>query len=74
MIYVLEILARRYCARGNLLPILADWQTESQTFYATYPKTRFTPAKVRAFIDFLLSLFPAQEREQADRPVPIRSR
>jgi LysR family transcriptional regulator, regulator for bpeEF and oprC len=74
MIYVLEILARRYCARGDLVPILADWRTESQTFYATYPKTRFTPARVRAFIDFLLSLFPTQEREQADRPVPIRSR
>jgi LysR family transcriptional regulator, regulator for bpeEF and oprC len=74
MIYILDILAQRYCASGDLVRILEDWQTDSQTFYAVYPKTRFTPAKVRAFIDFLLRIFPPQDEQEATRPVRVRSR
>jgi LysR family transcriptional regulator, regulator for bpeEF and oprC len=73
MIYVLDILAHRYCASGDLVRILEDWCTDSQTFYAVYRKTRFTPAKVRAFIDFLLRIFPQDVQETA-RPVRVRHR
>ena len=58
LVYVLEVLADRYIRRGELVRILADWETDTQTFYAVFPKTRFMPAKVRAFVDFVLGLFP----------------
>lgn len=74
LIYVLEVLAERYCARGDLVRILEDWTTDLQTFYAVYPKTRFTPAKVSAFIDFLLRSMPARNRQSALHPVRIRGR
>lgn len=70
-IYVLKLLAERLCARGELVEILDDWQTDMQTFYAVYPKTRFTSGKVRAFIDFLLVSMPVQNH-QAFEAVRIR--
>ncbi|MCB8882631.1 LysR family transcriptional regulator [Acidisoma cellulosilytica] len=71
LIYVLDLLAERFCARGELVPLLDDWETDEQIFYAVYPKTRFTPAKVRAFIDFLLASMPASNR-QSTQPIRIR--
>lgn len=58
MIYILEVLAERFCARGELVRILENWETDTQTFYAVYPQMRFTSAKVRAFIDFLVASMP----------------
>ena len=74
MIYVLDVLAERFCARGDLVRVLESWQTDSQTFYAVYPKTRFTSAKVRAFNDFLSGIFPPQAGQDAALPVRIQNR
>lgn len=43
--------------RGVLKPVLTDYQWYSMNIYAVYPQTRYVPAKVRAFIDFLSSHF-----------------
>jgi len=71
LIYVLDVLAEQYCRRGALVPLLPDWETDDQTFFAVYLKTGFTPPKVRAFVDFLASHF-ATPADHA--PVPIRAR
>ena len=43
--------------RGLLTPVLMDYQWYSMNIYAVYPQTRFVPARVRAFIDFLAEHF-----------------
>ncbi len=41
--------------RGVLTPVLTDYQWYAMNIYAVYPQTRYVPARVRAFIDFLVS-------------------
>ncbi len=43
--------------RGVLIPVLMDYQWYAMNIYAVYPQTRHVPARVRAFIDFLVSHF-----------------
>lgn len=42
-------------AAGRLVRLLPDWTLPSGGIYAVYPATRFRPAKVRAFVDILLT-------------------
>ncbi len=43
--------------RGVLIPALTDYQWYAMNIYAVYPQTKHVPARVRAFIDFLVSHF-----------------
>jgi DNA-binding transcriptional LysR family regulator len=43
--------------RGVLIPVLTDYQWYAMNIYAVYPQTRHMPARVRVFIDFLVSHF-----------------
>jgi DNA-binding transcriptional LysR family regulator len=43
--------------RGLLTPVLTDYQWYAMNIYAVYPQTRHVPARVRVFIDFLVSHF-----------------
>lgn len=52
-------------ARGDLVQVLSDWAEERFPLYAYYPSRHLPPAKVRAFIDFLLTCFP--QRPEAGR-------
>jgi DNA-binding transcriptional LysR family regulator len=38
---------------GALRHVLPGWSSTEQGIYAVYPSSRFTPAKVRAFVDFI---------------------
>lgn len=69
-VYVLKVLAKNYLERGQLASVLTDWQTETQTFYAVYPRTRFVSPKIRAFIDFLLADVCKSEPKATSRTVP----
>ncbi len=40
---------------GRLRALFGDGAVEAQSLYAVYPQSRYVPAKVRAFIDFLAS-------------------
>jgi LysR family transcriptional regulator, regulator for bpeEF and oprC len=71
LIYVLDVLAESACRRGDLVRLLPDWETDEQTFYAVYLRTRFTPPKVRALVDFLAAHFGTSADSA---PVPIRPR
>lgn len=41
-------------SQGRLVELLPDWQGERFSLYALYPSRQLPPAKVRAFIDFLI--------------------
>jgi len=45
-----------HLAAGRLIELLSDWEGESFPLYALYPSRHLPPAKVRAFIDFLIQL------------------
>ena len=49
--------SRQDLTSGRLLQLLPDWDTEPYPLHALLPSGRFTPARVRAFIDFLASKF-----------------
>ncbi len=43
--------------QGNLVPVLESFEAPASPIYAVYPSRRFLPAKVRAFVDFLVERF-----------------
>lgn len=53
LICVLDVYVKKQLASGELQQLFPDWALPFRTFYAVTPKTRFIPAKSRAFIKFL---------------------
>lgn len=53
---------KRHLEEGRLQPVLTDWNTVETTLYAVYPSRQHVAPKLRAFLDFIISLFGA-ERE-----------
>ncbi len=41
-------------AAGKLVPVMSNYHLPSQIIYAIFPERRHLPAKVRAFVDFLV--------------------
>ena len=53
-----DFLALPHLAAGRLVPLLAEYAVDERTaIHAVYPQRRHLPAKVRAFIDFLVERF-----------------
>jgi DNA-binding transcriptional LysR family regulator len=46
---------------GTLVPILMDWPDETFPLYVYYPSRSYVPAKVRAFIDFVVGMMPGPQ-------------
>jgi DNA-binding transcriptional LysR family regulator len=42
--------------RGDLIDLFPDWPDERFPLYALYPSRHLPPAKLRAFIDFVLQV------------------
>ena len=53
-------------ASGELVQILADWAEERFPLYAYHPSRHLPPAKVRAFIDFVVASIPPTSKKKAD--------
>src|ERR1700761_238796 len=49
-------------AAKQLVQVLPDWAEERYALYSYYPSRHLPPAKVRAFLDFLLESVPAKMR------------
>ncbi|ADU39083.1 LysR family transcriptional regulator [Variovorax paradoxus] len=52
-------------AKGDLVPLLLDWQYPPATLMAVYPTRRYLSAKVRTFVEFMQKAFagdPAWDR------------
>lgn len=48
-------------ADGQLIELLTEWTGESFSLYALYPSRHLPPAKVRAFIDFVIEILQLDE-------------
>jgi DNA-binding transcriptional LysR family regulator len=46
---------------GRLVPLLQDWRTPVTPVYVVYPPNRYLSAKVRVFIDWVVTLFDRHE-------------
>jgi DNA-binding transcriptional LysR family regulator len=58
----------RLLASGELVQILADWAEERFPLFAYHPSRHLPPAKVRAFLDFVVaSIPPTSKKRQATR-------
>jgi LysR family transcriptional regulator, regulator for bpeEF and oprC len=55
-------LLERSAAAGLVQPILGDWVQGSRKMWALYRKERQSSPKIRAFVDFLVGLFPQENR------------
>jgi DNA-binding transcriptional LysR family regulator len=53
---VLALGAEQLLASGRLIDLFPDWPDETFPLYAAYPSRHHLPAKVRAFLDFIVSL------------------
>lgn len=42
-------------AAGRLVRILPEWEDQTGSLFVVWPHARFTPAKVRAFVDFMVA-------------------
>lgn len=62
-----SFLASESIRRGNLVPILTDYQWPVTPAYAVYPPTRHLSYRVRAFIDFLVERFGGTPHWDRDR-------
>lgn len=46
-------LCRQDCAAGNLVRILPEWHAKSDPIHIVYPRQRFMPTRLRAFVDLV---------------------
>jgi DNA-binding transcriptional LysR family regulator len=53
---ILALGAQSLLASGKLIELFPDWGDAAYPLYALYPSRRHPPAKVRAFLDFIMSL------------------
>jgi DNA-binding transcriptional LysR family regulator len=62
-------------ASGELVQILADWAEERFPLYAYHPSRHLPPAKVRAFLDFVVaSIAPTSKKGAGSSSGKIRQR
>jgi DNA-binding transcriptional LysR family regulator len=47
-------------AKGDLVPLLQEWEIPHATAVALYPSRRFVSAKVRTFVDFMHEAFASE--------------
>jgi DNA-binding transcriptional LysR family regulator len=53
---LLAISIQDHLDRGDLIELFPDWPDERFPLYALYPSRHLPPAKLRAFIDFVLQV------------------
>ncbi len=46
-----------YIDRGELVPVLKDWRQPSMPFHVLYPPTPHQSARLKVFIEWLLTTF-----------------
>ncbi|WP_042303885.1 LysR family transcriptional regulator [Paraburkholderia kururiensis] len=59
---VMELGVEPYLADGRLVDLFPDWPDDRFPLYAYYPSRHHVPAKVRAFLDFIVALAKPQPK------------
>ena len=49
-------------ARGDLVPVLTDWECETIPLYIVYPRTRHLTNRVRVFVDWLVERIQSMDQ------------
>lgn len=62
-------MASPHLARGELVRLFADWQMESMPLYLAFPPNRHVSAKLRVFMDWIVSLM--QQHAPMERTGPV---
>jgi DNA-binding transcriptional LysR family regulator len=62
---LLALGAESLLASGKLIELFPDWGDEVYPLYALYPSRHHPPAKVRAFLDFIVSLTGGRQHDAA---------
>ncbi|MEN0108233.1 MAG: LysR family transcriptional regulator [Pseudomonas sp.] len=57
IIHTFHYTVKAHLDRGELVPILSDWQPEAYPFHVLYPPNRHLSNRVRVFIDWLVERF-----------------
>jgi DNA-binding transcriptional LysR family regulator len=57
---VMALGTEQWLADGQLVELFPDWPDERFPLYALYPSRHHPPAKVRAFLDFIVSMTEAE--------------
>ncbi|QWA10778.1 LysR family transcriptional regulator [Sodalis ligni] len=60
-------------AQGRLVALLTDWSGEKFQLYALYPSRHLAPAKVRAFIDFVVDMLRSEPNEAMENHFDTRA-
>ena len=56
VLWLPEYMARAPVARGDLLPLFADWQLDPMPLYVAFPPGRHVSRKLRVFIDWIVDV------------------
>jgi DNA-binding transcriptional LysR family regulator len=67
VVHALTFLSRVHFDNGALEPAFADWWADPIPVYVVYPPNRHLSAKVRVFVDWLVTLFSTSDT--ANKPV-----
>lgn len=60
-------------AKGDLVPVLADWECETIPLHIVYPGTRHVSVKTRIFVDWLVARLRQMETAPDNlQPAPVR--
>ncbi len=60
LLWLPRYMARGPLLRGELLPLLEDWQLDPMPLHAAYPASRHVSRKLRVFIDWIAALLAQQ--------------
>lgn len=61
-----EFISREMIGLGNLMQILPEYRLSAGSLYAIYPPGRFLSHRIRAFIDFMVQRFSAENMAAPD--------
>lgn len=56
VLWLPDYMARPHLARGELVPLLQDWQLDSMPLYVAFPPNRHVGVKLRVFIEWVAEL------------------
>ena len=63
-------MAHAHIERGELVPVLTDWQTDALPLYVVYPPNRHQSARLRAFVEWVSALFAKNQLTRMKHKAP----
>ena len=69
---IMQLGTEDWLAKGLLVELFPDWNGEVFPLYAVYPSRHHRPAKVRAFVDFVVATIRLKRSPLATCNLPLR--